>query len=410
MARTRIISQSKALFVSPTGLLAKDTYGYSSNTGLGGKISGLAPQQLHRIDTFSFDIDLAGGRQDIREFGQLARIGTIRVGELTPTVSVGYYLGDGANEHNLGFNVQGINGAGTTSQFISGILTESTLKKEKNLYLLTTQEGTDAFSASSYTVANRSGHDVVGFGNATLNSYSINLSVGEIPRADVEFECGNIKFYTGTSSGNSLTNPALNRQNATTIDSGVFVITGANTGETSVDVLRPGDVTVSFSNNSVGVGGAGLSGIQLQSAAIEVPLSRETIERLGSILPFAKPLEFPINVTCTLNGLVTDFTEGSLQSLLTGCGAESNTDITITVKDRCGLGQDKLKYVFKNAVLDSQNFSLGLDDNEAVDLTFSAQIAGANTADAGVFMSGAFASNIGVQGRDNEKPNFYLIG
>lgn len=401
MARTRIISQSKAVYVSPTGLLPT-AYGYAA----GSLPSGLAPQQLHRVDTFSFDVDLAGGRQDIREFGQLARIGTIRVGEITPTVSLGYYLGDGANEHNLGFNTQGVNGAGTVSQFISGVLTQSPLKREKNLYLLTTQEGTDAFSSDSYTAAARSGHDVIGFGNATLSSYSINLSVGEIPRADVEMECGNIRFYTGTSSGASLVNPALVRATAAQLDTGRFVIPAASTGVTSVDVLRPGDVTVSFTSNSAGIGGVALSGIQIQSASIEVPLSRTSIERLGSQLPFAKPLDFPINVTCTMNGLVTDFTEGSLQAILTGCAGESNNDITIDVADRCNSSSKKLRYVFKNAVLDSQNFSIGLDDNETVDLTFSAQIAGATTTTAGVFLSGAF-NGVGVVGRDNETPRFF---
>jgi hypothetical protein len=399
MARTRIISQSKALFVSPTGLLATN-YGYASNTG------ALAPQQLHRIDTFSFDVDLAGGRQDIREFGQLARIGTIRVGEITPTISLGYYLGDGANEHNLGFNIAGINGAGTVSQLISGILTQDPIKKEKNLYLLTTQEGTDAFAASSYTPAARSGHDVIGFGNATLSNYSLSLAVGEIPRVDVELECGNIRFYTGTSSGNSCVNPALIRETAAQLDTGRFVITGANTGLTSIDVLRPSDVTVSFTNNAAGIGGVALSGVQIQSATIEVPLSRETLEKLGSELPYSKPLEFPINVTCSINGLITDFTEGALQTILTGCAGESNNDITISVANRCDSSDEVIRYVFKNAVLDSQNFSIGLDDNETVDLTFSAQIAGATTTNAGVFLSGSF-DGVGITGRDNEYPRFF---
>jgi len=400
MARTRIISQSKAVFVSPTGLLATN-YGYASNTG------ALSPQQLHRVDTFSFDVDLAGGRQDIREFGQLARIGTIRVGEITPTVTLGYYLGDGANEHNLGFNTRGIDAGGNTlSQFISGVLTENEVKKEKNLYLLTVAEGADAFAPASYTPAARSGHDVIGFGNATLSNYSLNLSVGEIPRADVEFECGNIRFYTGTSSGSRCLNPALVRLTAAKADSGIFAISGASTGITPVDVLRPGDVTVTFSSNSAGVGGVALSGVQLQSASIEVPLARTTLEKLGSQLPYAKPLEFPLNVTCALNGFVTDFTEGSLEAILTGCASQSQTDITISIKDRCNTGTDRMKYVFKNAVLDSQNFSIGLDDNETVDLTFSAQIAGATTTDAGVFCAGSF-DGVGVTGRDNEKPRFF---
>jgi hypothetical protein len=173
-----------------------------------------------------------------------------------------------------------------------------------------------------------------------------------------------------------------------------------------VDVLRPGDVTVTFSKNSAGIGGVALSGVQLQSASIEVPLARTTLEKLGSQLPYAKPLEFPLNVTCALNGFVTDFTEGSLQAILTGCNAQDKVDITIAIKDRCDTGADRMRYFFRDAVLDSQNFSIGLDDNETVDLTFSAQIAGATTTTAGVFASGSF-NGIGTVGRDNEKPIFF---
>ena len=44
--RTRVISQSKAVFVGPTGIVAN-------------ALSGYIPDQLHRIDTFYFDIDIA---------------------------------------------------------------------------------------------------------------------------------------------------------------------------------------------------------------------------------------------------------------------------------------------------------------------------------------------------------------
>lgn len=365
MARTRIISQSKAVYTSPTGSVS-------------------TPSQLNRVDTFSFDIDLAGARQDVREFGQLARIATVRASELTPTISLGYYLTDGANEGNLGFNIKGISATpfGGVSQFISGILSEDINKKEKNIYIVTTAEGIDAFDANF--TGQRSTHSTVGFGNATLSNYSANFAVGEIPRADVELECGNIIFYSGSTGKN----PAVDRRTAESL-AGTFSLPQPSTGSSTVDVLKHGDVTVSFSTGSFGIGGANFNNIHLQSASIEVPLSRQAIERLGSELPFAKPLEFPINVTCSINGIVDAFTEGTLQNVLTGCTVNAGVDIAIQVTDRCGGTANKVHYLLKNAVLDSQNFSIGLDDNETVDLTFSAQIAGANTTTAGVFMSGS---------------------
>jgi len=379
MPRTRIISQTKALYVSPTGLLPSSYGGVNSG-------SGLSPSQLNRIDTFSFDIDIAGARTDVREFGQLSRIAAVRLSELTPKVTFGYYLMDGRQEHDLGLNIRGITGATLTSQFLSGIMTEDTFKKEKNLYLLTVQEGVDAFESGTFT-GNRNQHSVIGFGNSTLTSYKASFQVGEIPRADIEMECGNIVFFTGQSSG--LKNPAINRTNGGTVDTGLFILDAPSTGTSAVDVLKPGDVTINFSNTQTVVGGSNWSGIHIQSADIDVPLSRTPIERLGDELPFAKPLDFPLNVTCSISALVTDFVSGSLQHVLTGCAFGGGTDITISASNRCNNSSNTIKYIFKNAVLDSQNFSIGLEDNETVDLTFSAQIGGITTTSAGLFMTGS---------------------
>ena len=398
MPRTRIISQTKALYVSPTGLLPT-TYGYSTNIGA----SGMYPTQLNRIDTFSFDMDIAGARTDVREFGQLARIAAVRLAELTPKVTFGYYLMDGSQEFNLGLNTQGITGANfPTSQFLSGMMTESDLKKEKNLYLLTVQEGVDAFEATTFS-GNRTQHTVIGFGNSTLNSYKVSFAVGEIPRADIEMECGNIVFYTGQSSG--LKNPAIDRSTARTVDTGLFILDAPSTGLSSVDVLKAGDVTINFTNTQTVAGGSSWSGIHIQSIDIDVPLNRTPIERIGDELPFAKPLDFPINVTCSISALVTDFVSGSLQHILTGCAFGGGTDISLKVLNRCE-NSPVFNYILKNAVLDSQNFSIGLEDNEKVDLTFSAQIGGITTTSAGFFASGSYVATGLTAGSHSEKPKF----
>lgn len=395
MPRTRIISQSKALYISPTGLLPT-TYGTTFSNATP---SGLVPTQLSRIDTFSFDVDIAGARTDVREFGQLARIAAVRLKELTPKVTFGYYLMDGDQEFNLGLNIRGIKNADAAdSQFISGIMTEDSLKKEKNLYLLTVQEGVDAFTSATF-LDSRTKHSVIGFGNATLSSYKTSFKVGEIPRADVEMECGNIIFYTGQSSG--LKNPSVNRSSAETLDTGLFVLPAPSTGSSAVDVLRAGDMKINFSNSAFAIGGVDFTGINIQSLDIDVPLARTPIERLGDELPFAKPLDFPINVTCTINAFVTDFTSGSLQRVLTGCVFGGGTDISISINNRCS-NAETLKYKMVGAVLDSQNFSMGLEDNETVDLTFSAQINGATSTNAGIYMSGSYDPST----LSSEKPKF----
>ena len=386
-SRTRVISQSKAVYIAPTGSIG-------DMADVGKDLSGVIPQQLHRVDTFSFDVDIAGGRQDIREFGQLARIGTITLGDLNPSFSLGYYLGNGENESNIGFNPLGNSPttAALQDQFISGILSEDPQKREKNLFVLTVKEGEDAFASTSsfidnptgrFTTAERAGHDVVSFGNCNFESYNVNFAVGEIPRVDIEGTAENVTFDT-TSSG--LYNPSLNKEGGRA-DTGQFMLGTPTTGNMDVLVLRPEDVTLSFDNTSFTFGGTDLSDMHVQSASIEVPLSRTPIEALGSAKAVAKPLEFPINVTMNVSALLKNFSAGQIDKILTGAAGNETTNITLKVKGDDG--SHRHIYTMQKAVLDSQGFSQGLDDNETIDLVFSTQIGGVNQTDQGFFYSGA---------------------
>ena len=390
-SRTRIISQSKAVYVSPTGVLP--AVGANAASLAQSRLSGVKPPQLHRIDTFSFDVDLAGGRQDVREFGQLARIGTINLGDLNPSFSFGYFLGDGENEANLGFNPLGkAANQALQSQFISGILAEDPAKREKNLYVSTVAEGKDAFATDgsqfidaatgTYSPTELAGMDVVALGNCNFESYTVNFAVGEIPRVDIDGTAENITFNT---SGSGLYNPALNKEGGRA-DTGQLMLGTPSTGDMNVLVLRPEDVTLSFSKGEFSFGGTNLTDMHVQSASIEVPLSRTPIEALGSAKAVAKPLDFPINVTMSVSALLKNISEGQIDKILTGSAGEETTNITLDVKGEDG--KTRHNFVMQKAVLDSQGFSQGLDDNDTIDLVFSTQIGGDNQTDQGLFYSG----------------------
>lgn len=389
MGRTRIISANKAIYTTPTGLLPS-FYGDFEDAPL----SGLKARQLNRIDTLSFDIDIASARSDINVFGQNARIASLRTSDINPTISMGYYLTDGRNEHELGLNVSGLtNAQATDSQFISGILTEEKVKRSRNIYALVAPEGQDAFNQSAATHSNNPDQDVITFGNCFLTNYSVGISVGEIPRADVEFVASNVSFITGHNSGVTaflLNNPALTKDASGPADSGTWALPIATTGTSEIDVLKPGDVTVTFSESSDGleIGGIDLSDICIQSLTLDLPLSRTPIECLGDEFAVSQSLDTPIDVTLGVNAFVRDFNTGNLQQILLNAVDGQKQDITINIKDRNDSTKTSLVYVIKDAILDSQNFSLGLDDNETVDLQFSSQVAGATNSTVGLFCSG----------------------
>lgn len=380
MSRTRVLSQSKAVYATKTGV-----FGGSAAAG-----SGVEATQLHRIDNLSFDVDIAGARQDVREFGQLARYATITNSDLTPTLTFGYYLTDGENEHHIGFEtVNSLVGSALNPavQGISGFLSENENYRERNIFVVTVGEGNDAFSAGAWASPNE--HTVVGFGNAFITDYTVDLSVGEIPRADVSFDCGNLRFYTGVNSG--LSNPSINPASGTIADNGRIALPIPSTGDSDVDVLRPGQIALDLQNSTdLGIGGANLASLHPQSVSLSVPLSREALTELGSDLPYSRPLTFPIDVTLSVSSLAADLTPGQTAGLLTGCGGQERRDIKISLFDRCDPSRLRLAYLLRNAVLDSQGFSQDLDGNETVDLQFSAQIAGATTTGEGLFLTGDY--------------------
>ncbi len=383
-SRTRIISQNKAVYASTTGIFVDETH------------DELNPQQLNRIDTLSFDVDLASSRQDIREFGQLSRIGVQTMSDIAPSVSLGYYLGDGKNEILLGLyssNDGSLANSTLQGSIVSGITAENEDYREKNLYVLTAKEGEDAFNETIFTGQNTS-HDVIGFGNCVLTNYTANFAVGEIPRADVEMEASNIVFWTGSHVG--LRNPAIN-EDGNRADQGLITLTAPVTGKSEdILVLRPDDVHVTFKNNEISkivaaqdavlVGGTHFGDVCVQSCSVELPLSRGNIECLGKERAYAKPLEFPINVTLNMSAVLKNFSAGALENVLTGTAGNKTTDIQIQIKKDDGVVVQH--YDFKDCYLDNQSFSQGLDDNETVDLTFSTQIGGASNIDEGIFWSG----------------------
>lgn len=380
MSKTRVLGQNKALYVTKTGVLA----------GNGDTPSGVQATQLHRINNVSYEVDIAGARQDIRVLGQQARIGVVNTSDLTPTCSFGYLLTNGENEHHLGFEVkESITGAAfqPNVQGVSGFLAENADFNERNLFIVTVAEGDDAFSEAAWE--NRQDHDVVGFGNAFITDYSVDLSVGEIPSANVSVECGNIAFYTGRSSG--LYNPSINPTNGTKADTGAVVLPIASTGDAEVDVLRAGQITLDLQENTpLGIGGASLAEIHPQSVSISVPLAREALNELGSDLPVSRPLTFPIDVTLSVSALAADMSEGETAGLLTGCGGDVDRLISIKLFDRCDPNVLRMGFAVKGAVLDNASYSTDVDGAETVDYQFSAQIGGATNIDAGFFMTGDY--------------------
>ena len=198
------------------------------------------------------------------------------------------------------------------------------------------------------------------------------------------------------TSGTNFASPAINQENGQPLVGAKGTIVAlpnptqtpggapADSSNAIINALRPGDITLDFSNVS-GETMAQLNGDganHVQSVSLSLPLSRTPIQRLGSKFPFARSVDFPVNVSLSASAILNDTEHNNLADVLES-GAQT---ITISMKD--SNGKTAIRYHLKEAKLDSESFSSSIGANKSVDLTFSAQVGGPEDQTAGLFMSG----------------------
>ena len=378
MSRNRVIYQSEGLYVSKDASLGAIT----------------DHEQLNRVQSANYSFTI--NRQDVNQFGDLARIDSLVLDPPTVSLDFSYYLTDGFNERALGFFVQttgtGMNRGGGVSSvslsngnFASGHLTSSS---GVNFFITTSPDGQDLNKAGAGQ-ALKATDTVIGVGNCYVSDYSVELAVGSLPTVNVTVEGANMNSATSAVGG--FASPAVDQTAGTefvkpitlpnpTEDGG---ITGT-LGKAAITALRPGDVTLDLT----AIDGVSLvkldgdDGAHIQSASISLPLSRSPIDRLGSRFPFAREVDFPVTATMSVSAIVANTQAANLASLLNS-GVKT---ASVLVKDTDGI--DAIQYTMKGLKVDSQSFSSSIGSNKTVDITFSTQIGGPNDVANGVFMSG----------------------
>jgi hypothetical protein len=312
----------------------------------------------------------------------------------SPTVSVpfSYYVTDFENEKNLGFNITPSGGDLPTTGAISDILTKTTLKDEKNYFILVTPEGVDAIS--------RSGADptdyILGIGNANITNYSIEASVGDYPTASVTVEGLNLRGQVGTTGvtgvtvSNWLATPAINPVDGlqiTATNSNFKLPSGSIGSSNKPFVLKPGDITVDLSS-AAGLFADTINGqFNIQSFNVSFDLARDPIQSLGARYAKSRELTFPIDVNFTVEALAGDLKTANLRDHVCGTGVYSAT-ISMKRPDCSNAGGTAATILLKGLSLQSEAFSVDVDDNQSVSLTWLGSIGSPTDRENNVFFSG----------------------
>ena len=370
MARNRVIYQSESLFVS------KDIQSTQTSDHY----------ELRRIQSANYGFTI--NRQDVNQFGNLARIDSLVLESPTVNFDMSYYLGDGYNENSLGFDILG------ESQFASGHLDASS---GKNIFILTSAEGLD-----SVGISGGDNYSLIGIGNSFLSDYTVDLAVGSIPTVSVSFEASNINSINGQASTvvtGSL--PSINPEEGDPIIGTASINFPVDAGQEGPTALRPGDVSIEFPGFDGGQDESGtmttISGggsFHVQSASLSVPLSRSPIQKLGSKFPFARVVDLPANASLNVSAILNTVEAGNLAKNIAGCGGDSDKEISISVKS-CDQ-TEAIRWTLKGATLDSESWSSSIGSNKSVDLTFGVQLGGIDDPSKGIFCVGSTEKPLGL--------------
>jgi len=258
-------------------------------------------------------------------------------------------------------------------------------------------------------------NSTIALGNGFVSNYSIEAAVGGMPTASVTIDGLNLRSYTGTAN---LNNPAINTTYGIPVTGSEFSLppavsgksdSGADgtwgnvddtDGDAGIACLRPGDISLSLGldgraggfellpskdpmNDYEGSGSA-----HIQSFSIDVPISRSVINRLGNPYGYARVTDFPVNISVSVNAILSDLKAGNVADLLFN---EEHHDLVFTMREPSpkGTGDTTLVYKVKGARLEGESFSSSIGDNKSVDITFTAQLGGPQDITNGLFISGS---------------------
>jgi hypothetical protein len=366
-------------------------------------------QQLRRVQSANYSFSI--NRQDVNQFGQLARIDSVAIDPPTVTLDFSYYLTNGINERILGMNVDGQSSAVAEDILDGGADAANT--DGKNYFILTTPQSDDAVGSD----ASDENKSVIALGNGYVSNYSINAAVGGMPTANVTVDGLNLRSYIGTAE---LDVPAVNTNYGTSIEGTKFSIPPAISGVLkdghSADsegwsCLRPGDITLSLGvdgraaefelmpgedpRNGIPGGGdnplfdyEGSGSAHVQSFSIDVPIGRSSLQRLGTPYGYTKVVDFPVNISVSVSAILSDLKAGNVANLLWD-SEEHDLVFTMREPNQNGTGDIAMQYIIKGALLEGESFSSSIGDNKSVDLTFTAQIGSPNDTARGLMVKGS---------------------
>ena len=360
-------------------------------------------QRINKVQSFNYSIDLP--KENINSVGSITNRASYVSGPPSVNLNFSYYVDGINNEQRMGLSTQNQIATRPTS-FISGLMTKETDRKniylaidnDKNAESIRTQDqaeypaapvGHSFIPVTGIRDPKSASYDFLIFINSYINSYSVNMGVGEIPTVNVGAVADNVFFTKGVDTGFGI--PHINTETAATGFSGVSVAVPKNfvnnikTFDYPETVFMPGEIKLSLSKR--GHTGINFQHGTVQSCNVDLDLTRENVQYMGHKLPWYRPVTTPVGITAGFDILVSGDATGSLMEDLVYNG---EYDINVDFMTGNVLG---MNYKLSGLRLDSVQYDSSIGSNKTASLSFSSDFSlddnfGEISSDKGFFVSG----------------------
>jgi len=327
---------------------------FQTNTG---NVSG-----LKRIQDVSVDFSFA--RERYKQIGSEDFVGDVHLRNADVKLNLNYYYSNGTNEALMGLNVDG-----TSGHALKYVKKQN---QDRNYYIL---HGT----GENYEPSNEDDfvnyYNVMGLGNAFIDSYSFSASVGAPIGVQANFSAYNMQLDDYNDSNGEYI-PAIDPSNGTISTTHKYkILTGNITDTTNLDgyidaALSPTEIQLVLPSN-MNVPGLEFTGngqmAHLQSLELAFNIDRHDLYGFGSMYPYGRRAILPVLGSLNFSAVASEFTTGTLNTIINS--GEREFDFTFNFLN-CS-GQTGLQLVVEKAKMDSQSFRESIGDNAAVDVAFS---------------------------------------
>ena len=351
--------------------------------------------ELERVLSINHGANIA--RQDVTVFGSRAPIDRIIVDAPTVSMDISYLVTDGTNENALGLfvNPTGANNpVGVGNGLLTNLLNSS--RDEQNYFIKVVGADEDA-DVDTITAAS----GVIGFGNASLASYSVEARLGGFATASARLAGLNLTYQTNTLAAD---NPAIDPTDGAPltgagVPAGYTIPTTGISYVGAVNAIRPGDIQLKLPAIFA------LNTICPQSFTLTVDMTREALRCLGTKFRYANEINFPLNATLSMEVLVRDFNNNQklTQFLCSDNDETAPLEIMLRKPPTCVNGGEDLPaydpnnpdardadnflvYSLRGARFESMTFNNGVGQGETATINYTVSIGSPKDVNHNIFL------------------------